>query len=76
MKKQLLTAGECATLILAVVRGHGENGCPNAVIQKAVDWAENARLESHLLELVLEKQLVMRWENKEWVYGPYEDCTN
>ena len=59
-KQQLLSDAEAKAVILARLRGAGPEGASKAQCEQAVRWAEQVRIDSALLELVLEGRLAMR----------------
>ncbi len=59
----ILTDDEVDTLILALLEGQGKAGATDEEMEDAVRWARTARFDSCLLDLVLDKRLVMRIDN-------------
>jgi hypothetical protein len=54
-----LTTEETKAIIMAVIRGHPDQGVSRDQIERAVEWAEGVRVESALLQSVLAGQVVI-----------------
>ena len=54
-----LTTEETKAIIMAVIRGHPDQGASRDQIERAVEWAEGVRVESALLQTVLAGQVVI-----------------
>ena len=61
--EDFLTDDEIDTLIFALLEGQGKGGATDEEMEDAVRWARKARVNSHLLAMVLDRRLVMRVRN-------------
>ncbi|MDP8924406.1 MAG: hypothetical protein M3O34_16230 [Chloroflexota bacterium] len=59
-RKDILSVEEIDAVILALLEGQGGAGATDEEMDDAVRWARKARINGHLLDLILDEKVVMR----------------
>lgn len=64
-------------LCTALVDYNDRKPIPEALLHMAVKWADHTRMEYALFELVLDGELLMKWdsENEDWVFKKNDRST-
>ena len=57
MSVRILSNNEAKALILAFAHGRGDKGFAEDETQKLIDWAEDVRMQSAILKLILTGKL-------------------
>ena len=59
MSNKILSDKEAKALILAFAHGRGDKGIAEDETQKLIDWAEDVRMQSAILKLILTRKLLV-----------------